>query len=60
MIWSAEEIKEDIDLQIYGWDMRLLQLDENMNILRKEYNEYKIIYDGLIEKKQRINDANNS
>ena len=52
-IHTIENIKTDIDLQIYGWELRLLQIEEDIYLLNKRKEEFVTILDGLKEKKGR-------
>jgi len=57
-IVTIEDIKTDIDLQIYGWELRLLQIEEDIYLLNKRKEEFVTILDGLKEERGGRNDTN--
>jgi len=50
MIWTKEDIKTQDHLSLYGWELRVLQLEEDIYTLEKRLKEIKIIRDGLKER----------
>lgn len=49
MIWSPEDVKTQKDINKYGWEMRLMQLEEDIALLEEKRKEYYRIYLGLCE-----------
>ena len=50
MITTKEDIKTDDDLNAYGWEMRILQVEEDIAVLQKRQREMLLIYHGIKEK----------
>jgi len=47
------EIKSDLDRNIYGWNMRILQEEEDIYLIKKSLKEMRKIYAGLVEQKKQ-------
>ena len=50
MIWTIDDIKTQDHLALYGWELRLLEIDEAISLLKKEREKVKMYYDSLFEK----------
>ena len=50
MIWTIDDIKTQDHLALYGWELRLLEIDEAISLLEKERKKVKMYYDSLSEK----------
>ncbi len=53
MITMKEDIKTNEDLYIYGWEMKIIQIEEDINVLQKRLKEIMPIYLGLLKKKKK-------
>ena len=54
LITRKEDIKTDLDLQIYGWDLRLIQIEEDIEKLKRRQREMMDIHQGLIEERDNL------
>lgn len=53
VIMTASDIKNDADLSFYGWQLRLIEIDEAIALLQKEREKCKMYFDAAKERRNK-------